>query len=115
MTKKKAPKPLTESTDDEPTCLQQAEEVYRKLIDKLHGQLDDGDVNTTLLRDSAGVIRAGATLDGEKRKAAKEARQQFDAFNHDSVVAWARTVSPSERRTLTAAIIGIDQKGGILG
>lgn len=62
----------------------------------------------------ATLTRMVSQIGAEQRKATAAARKQFDSYNHAGAVAWARTISKSERDALVAAIVALDQKGSIL-
>lgn len=62
----------------------------------------------------ATLTRMVSQIGAEQRKATAAARKQFDAYSHAGVIAWARTISATERRALVAALEALDQKGSIL-
>ena len=107
MPKKNSKKPPPSTETIEETYIEQAEAVFRRLI----ATAKDGDITPS---ESVGVVRAAALLDSEKRKLAKEARKQLEGYSISSVVAWARTISPQERRALVNELTALDQKGSLL-
>jgi len=118
MTKTRKPqtKQTTKATPNTPiSCVQQAEDMYRRLIDAVNARIDNGEVNTTLLREAASVIRAAASIDGERRKALAATRKQFDHYSRAGVLSWARAqLGHEERRTLMRELAAIDSTESIL-
>lgn len=55
-----------------------------------------------------------AQVAAEKRKADAAERKKYDAYNLAGVLAWARTITPNERRAVVIQIAALDQKGSIL-
>ena len=81
------------------------------MINIVDEKIEAGETDANLLREAAGVIRAGATLDAEKRQARKEARRQFESYDHAGVLAWARTIGAKQRRALINELAAVDQNG----
>ena len=110
---KKAVDPTTK--DGDPTYIQRVEDIFNRLITEINERIGTGDMTTTLIKESSNVVKTAALLDSEKRQADKAARKKLDAYNHASVISWARTnLSSTERRELVKALSALDQKGNIL-
>lgn len=96
MTKQTAKKHRrqAQTTPPEPTALDDssnrplvdhAKALYLRLVAAVNAKVEAGEVNTTTLREMAGVMRAAATLDGEDR-AREKMRLTFARNLQPSVV-----------------------------
>jgi hypothetical protein len=114
MTKqsKKKAKSAAEPTDG--SAIERALGLYNRMIDAVEAKIATGEVSATVLRDAAGIMRAAATLDGERRKAEAAERKRASAIMRGDVLAFARALDRPERAQLVRELEAIDSPRSVL-
>jgi hypothetical protein len=97
------------------TLIEQAIAVVASLLDRVQAAASSGELNTTVLRESALVARAASTLNDSIERNKRAAAKRFDKINEPTVHEWFAAL-PDDRqqavlRQLTRMVANKERSG----